>query len=398
MPDMSKKIIYLDHAATTPVDEVVFQKMKPFFSRQYGNPSGLYALASEAEKALSKARQHVAQFLGCQPAEIYFTSGATESNNLAILGLVKRFRQENPQTKPHLITTSIEHPSVLKVMSALKKEGLAEVTFLKVSEEGIIDAKDVKKYLRPNTILVSVMYANNEIGSIQPVKEIGKIISSNKKESGYPFFHIDAAQAANYLDCSVKKLNCDLLTLSGHKIYGPKGIGALYLKEGTALSPLVYGGGQEQNIRPGTENLAAIVGLAAAVVKLKSPKAKNKQIAKLRDRLIDKTLKLIDEVKVNGNPQKSLPHIANLSFRRVEGESLVFELSDKGIAVSTGSACASKSLKPSPVLTAIGLSPIAAHSSVRFSLGRTTSKAEIDYLLKVLPKVVQRLRTIAGTN
>ena len=395
---MAKKTVYLDNASTTPVDSGVFEQMKPYFIKQYGNPSGIHLVAEDASKAINKARKQVAQFLACLEEEVYFTSGATESNNLAIQGVVKKFKQDNPQTKPHLILSAIEHPSVLNTCLALKKEGLAEITLLKVSEEGIVEAKDVKKFMRPNTVLVSIMYANNEIGSLQPLKEIAKIISNNKKETGYPIFHSDAVQAANYLDCSVKKLGVDLLTINGHKIYGPKGTGVLYVKQGTPISRLAYGGGQEQNLRSGTENVAAIVGLGEAVVKLKSASNKAKQIAKLRDRLIEKIQKNIEDVKVNGQPKKSLPNIANLSFKRAEGESIVFELSEKGIAASTGSSCGSKSLKPSHVLTAIGLTPIGAHSSVRFSLGRQTKKADIDYLAKVLPSIIKRLRAISGNK
>lgn len=390
------KHIYLDNAATTPLDGDVFEKIKPYFKQHYGNPSSSHRLGEEAQKAINKAQEQVAKFLGCLAEEIIFTSGATESNNLAIQGLVKNFRQQNPGQKPHIITSLIEHPSVLNTCQALKKDGLAEVTFLKISDKGTVDPKNVKKTIKKNTVLVSVMYANNEIGTIQPLREIGKIVKAAKQPSGYPFFHTDAVQAVNYCDCSVNKLGLDLLTFNAHKIYGPKGIGVLYVRSKTPISRLVYGGGQQSDLRSGTENVAAIVGLAEAVVKLKSQKAKNKQIGKLRDKLVEKVLKNIDDTKLNGSLKNRLVNNANISFRRAEGESIVFSLAEKGIFVSTGSACASKSLKPSHVLTALGLTPIASHSSVRFSLGRYTSKKDIDYVLRVLPAIIKRLREISG--
>ena len=393
---MAKKIIYLDNASTTALDSAVFGAIKPYFTDKYGNPSNIYNLGQEAKKAVEKARKQTADFLNCRPEEIFFTSGATESNNLAIQGIVKKFKEQNPGQKPHIIASAIEHPSVLNICSALKRDGLAEVTFLKVNQQGFVDSKDVNKYLRPSTILVSVIYANNEIGSIQPLKEISKIVSNNKKETGYPLFHTDAVQAINYLDCSVRHLGVDLLTFNAHKIYGPKGIGVLYIKQGTAIAPLVYGGGQEKDLRSGTENVAGIVGIGQAVAMIKNPSSCALKAEKLKNRLINKILKNIEEAKINSPQKNCLPNIVSISFKRAEGESVVYALSEKGICVSTGSACASKTLKPSYVLTAIGLSPIAAHCSVRFSLGKYTSIKDIDYTVKVLAKEIKRLRSIAG--
>ena len=401
--------VYLDNAATTPVDEAVFEKMKPYFSKQYGNPSSIHSLGEEAKQAVEKARKQMAGFLGSQASEIIFTSGATESNNLIIQGVVKSFKfpariatrnvagGQVPSFKiPHIITSSIEHSSVLNVCQALKKEGVAEFTLVSVSKEGLINPSDVRKALKKNTVLVSLIYANNEIGAIQPIKEISQIIKKAKKDAGWPLFHTDAVQAVNYLNCRVNYLGVDSLTFNAHKIYGPKGIGVLYLKQNSPVSLLMYGGDQEFNLRPGTENTAAIVGLAEAIKKIKGQKSKNKNIEKLRDKLIKQVLKNIPESQVNGSLKRRLPNNANFTFKRAEGESIVFSLSEKGIAASTGSACSSQTLKPSQTLTAIGLSPIASHCSVRFSLGKETTNQDINYVIKILPNIIKRLRVISG--
>ncbi|MBZ9572679.1 cysteine desulfurase [Patescibacteria group bacterium] len=381
------KKIYLDYAATTPIDSKVLKEMLPYLEKEHGNPSSIYEFGQRAQMALDKARGNVGDFLNCSPSEIIFTGSATEANNLAIFGIVRATQKKG--MKPHLITTEIEHHAVLEPCKILEKEGV-EVSYLPVNKEGLIRISDLKKAITRNTILVSVMYANNEIGTIQPIAEIGKLLKKSKI-----LFHTDAVQAANYLSCDVKKLGVDLLTLSGHKIYGPKGVGALYVKKGTEILPIIYGGGQETGVRSGTENVAGIVGLAAAIKQIKNEKLKVKSLKKLRDKLIDGILKSVSDVKLNGSRESRLPNNANFTIRGAEGESMVIALDQEGIAASTGSACSSRSLEPSHVLLALRLPPPEAHSSLRLTLGRYTTEKEIDKVLEVLPKIVQRLRKIS---
>ena len=384
----NKKIIYLDYAATTPIDSKVLREMLPYLEKEYGNPSSIYEFGQKAQMALDKARGNVGDFLNCSPSEIIFTGSATEANNLAIFGIVRAWQKKGKRL--HLITTEIEHHAVLEPCKILEKEGV-EVSYLPVDKEGLIRISDFKKAIARNTILVSVMYANNEIGTIQPIAEIGKLLKKSKI-----LFHTDAVQAVNYLNCDVQKLGVDLLTLSSHKIYGPKGVGALYVRKGTEILPIIYGGGQETGVRSGTENVPAIVGLGAAIKEIKNQKLKIKNLKKLRNKLIDGILKNIPDVKLNGSSEHRLPNNANFTIRGAEGESMVIALDGEGIAASTGSACSSRSLEPSHVLLALGLSHEGAHSSLRLTLGRYTTENEINQVLKVLPRVVGRLRKISG--
>jgi len=411
---MPSKKIYLDNAASTPVDGEVLKAMLPYFEREYGNASSVHNFGQKARAAIDRAREQVADFLNCQVSEIIFTGSATEADNLAIFGVVRDFQER--RIKPHFITTRIEHDAVLESCKKLEKEGV-EVTYLPVDKEGIVRVSDVKKAIKKNTVLVSVMYANNEIGTVQPIAEIANIIRNfrnskfqapNPKQipnlkSQFPIFHTDAVQAVNYLDCDVKKLGVDLLTLSAHKIYGPKGVGALYVKEGTPILPIIFGGGHEQGLRPGTENTPGIVGLGKAIEKVKSEKtsansvesSKIKNLERLRDKLIDGILKRIPDSRLNGSRVNRLPNNANFSFRGAEGESIAISLDREGIAASTGSACSSKSLEPSHVLLALGLSPEEVHGSLRLTLGRYTTEEDINKVLEVLPKIIERLRKLS---
>jgi cysteine desulfurase len=404
---MKTKKIYLDYAATTPIDPKVLRVMLPYLKNEFGNPSSIHSVGQKAQEAIDKAREQVSRFLNCSPSEIVFTGSATEANNLAIFGVVKAAKKQ--EIKPHIITSQIEHHAVLEPCHQLEKEGV-EVTYLPVTKEGLVRVSDITKAIKSNTVLISIMYANNEIGTIQPIAEIANVIRNfrnpkseirNPKQipnhkSQFPIFHTDAVQAINYLDCDVKKLGVDLLTLSGHKIYGPKGVGALYVKEKTPIEPLIYGGGQEEGMRSGTENVAGIVGLGAAIAEIKNQKSKIKNIEKLRDKLIDGILKNIPGAKLNGSKIHRLPNNVNVSIPGAEGESMVIALDQQGIAVSTGSACSSRSLEPSHVLLALGLNSEQAHCSLRLTLGRYTTEKEIDYVLRILPVVVNRLRKISG--
>ena len=394
------KRIYLDYASTTPIDPKVFRTLLPFLKDNFGNPSSVHYFGQKAQVAIDIAREKIAKFLGCSSEEIVFTGSATEANNLVIKGLTSYFLPQTSNFRPHIITSQIEHKAVLEPCKALGKKGV-EITYLPVNDQGLIQISRLAKKIKENTVLVSTMYANNEIGVIQPIVEIGKLLKNinrikEKSKVQKTYFHTDAVQAINWLDCKVERLGVDLLTLSGHKIYGPKGIGALYIKKGTPIEAQIRGGGQEQGLRSGTENVSAIVGLGAAIAKVKSQKSKVKSIRRLRNKLIKETLRNIPDVKLNTPLQNSLPNIVNFSFKGAEGEAIVIALDQEGICVSTGSACAAKSLEPSHVLLALGLSEEEAHTSVRFSLGRYTTEKEINYVLKVLPEVIAKLRKISG--
>ena len=382
--------IYLDYAATTPIDPKVLKAMLPYLRKDFGNPSSIYYLGQKALGAVDEARKTVADFLGCSTQDIVFTGSATEADNLAIFGVIKTTKI----TKPHLITSQIEHHAVLEPCRELEKQGV-EVTYLPVNKEGLVGLAEVKKAIKANTVLVSIMYANNEIGTIQPIAELSKLI---KKTNPKILFHTDAVQAVNYLDCDVEKLGVDLFTLSSHKIYGPKGVGALFVKKGVSIAPLIRGGGHEAGLRSGTENVAGIVGLGAAIKEIQNPKHKiqNIGIRQLKDKLIKNILKLIPDANLNGSQEHRLPNNVNISFQGAEGEAMVIALDQKGIAASTGSACSSKSLEPSHVLLALGLSEEEAHGSLRITLGRPTCQEEIERFLKVLPPIIQRLRQISG--
>ncbi|NTU66651.1 MAG: cysteine desulfurase [Candidatus Moranbacteria bacterium] len=396
------KRIYLDHAATTPVDPEVLEAMLPYFSEKFGNASSLHSFGQEAAEAVGESRKILAGFFNAAPEEIIFTSGATESNNLAIKGVIRAyFRDEsNKVRKPHIITTQFEHSCILKACQNLEKEGIAEVTYLPVYSDGIVKAKDVKEAIKENTILVSVMYVNNEIGTVQPIAEIGKIINEKKnasKDKAYPLFHTDATQAVNYFDCNVGNIGVDLLSMSAHKIYGPKGVGALYVKKGTRIKQVQDGGEQESGKRAGTLNSPGIVGLGQAIRLVEKNQKKDiKRMELLRDYMIERVTKEIPKTRLNGSAEKRSPNNANFSFRDTEGESLLLYLDMEGVACSTGSACSSGSLDPSHVLLAIGLKHEDAHGSLRVTLGRHTTKREIEMFIEKLKKVVGKLRKVSG--
>lgn len=397
-------MIYLDHAATTPTDKEVVKAMLPFFTQQFGNPSSLYKLGRQAARAVNQAREKVAEILGATAEEIIFTAGGTESDNLAIFSIANHFIGQ--EQNYHLITTKIEHPAVLNAFRALEKRGF-QVTYLPVNKFGLVSTQDVMKTLRPNTVLVSIMYANNEIGTIQPINEIARVIKNYRHiqqidkvsaQPFYPVFHTDACQAAGYLNLNVEKLGVDLMTLNGSKIYGPKQIGILFKRKKIILKPILYGGEQEFKLRPGTQNVPAIVGFAKALELVEKNKNKeSKRLEKLKDYFIKKLLDIPDTI-LNGHPQKRLPNNVNVTFKYIEGESIMLMLDAEGIYASTGSACHSSSLDPSHVILAIGQSPEYVHGSMRFTMGKSTTKEDIDKVLKVLPKIIERLRKISAIN
>ncbi len=391
--------IYLDYAATTPVDPGVFEVMKPYFCEEFGNASSAHSFGQKVRQALDLARKQVADFLGCRPEEVIFNSGATESNNLAIKGLIYKVsgKQKTFISKPHIITSQIEHHCVLDTCRNLAESGLAEVTFLPVNKEGIVEVAEIEKAIKKNTVLVSIMYANNEMGAVQPIKEIGELIK--KINSGRPaenkiYFHTDAVQAINYLNCKVDDLGVDMLSMSAHKFYGPKVAGALFIRKGTPVKKIQDGGAHEYDLRAGTYNIPGIVGLGKAISMVSQEVAQ--RVEKLRDRLIGGVLKNVPNSKINGSAQVRLANNCNFSFPGAEGESIMMALDLEGIAVSTGSACASENLQPSHVLTALGLPPEESHTSIRVTLGKYTTEAEVNKFLEVLPKVIARLRQISG--
>lgn len=390
------KSIYLDHAATTPLDSRVLTKMQPYFSAVFGNPSSFHAAGLAAKKAVDAARKSIATLLNAHADEIVFCSGGTESDNLAILGLIRA----NKAKVKHVITSAIEHPAVLEPLTHLRDAGEIELTILSVDKFGMIDVRELEKALRAETILVSIMYANNEIGTIEPIADLGRALLKWRKahNTPFPYFHTDACQAAGALDLDVERLHVDLMTLNGSKIYGPKGVGLLFVRRGVELAPQVYGGGQERGVRSGTENVPGIVGLAAALEIAQAEKEKeNARLSKLRDKLIAGLLK-IPKTRLNGHPTERLPNNVNISFLDAEGEAAVLYLDAQGIYCSTGSACASGSLDPSHVILAIGLRYEAAHGSLRFTLGHATKPSDIDYVLKVVPDVMAKLRHMSPVN
>ncbi len=386
--------VYLDNSATTKVDPGVLKKMLPYFSENYGNPSSIHFLGEETSKAIEQARNEVAKVLNCLSEEIIFTSGATESNNLALMGVKKTFENK----EKHLIVSNIEHHCILNVVKYFKEQGFL-VSYLPVNNEGIIEIKNLEKMITDQTALISIMYVNNEIGTIQPIEKIGKLIkkiNQNRKENKI-LFHVDAVQAVGYLSCDVKKMGVDFLSLSAHKFYGPKGVGILYCKKGIKLKPIMFGGKQEKELRPGTYNVSGIVGLAEAIKIAENGREKNvRKIIELRDQLKQGILKKISRIEINGSIKERIAHNLNISFKGVEGEALVLRLSLSGIAISTGSACSQKTLEPSHVLMALGKGEENAHSSVRFSFGKFNTKKEVHYVLKNLFKSVQDLRKISG--
>lgn len=390
------KQIYLDHAATTPLDPRVLEAMHPFFSDVSANPSSFHTPGLRAKEAVTAARQSIAKVLNAREDEVLFTSGGTESDNLAVVGVVRAQKEKGK----HVITSSIEHPAVLEPLMHLQKKGEIELTIVPVDREGMVDPKTVADALRADTVLVSIMMANNEIGTIEPIAEIGREILKWRKAqiTPLPYFHTDACQAAGVLDLDVEKLHVDLLTLNGAKIYGPKGVGVLYSRRAIKLEPLVRGGGQEKNFRSGTENVPGIVGIAKALELAQAEKEKeNARLTGLRDRLV-KGLLTIPKARLNGHLTERLPNNVNISFLDIEGEAAVLYLDAEGIYISTGSACASLSLDPSHVILATGLSYEAAHGSLRFTLGHDTTEKDIDHVINVMPGIVEKLRYMSPVN
>jgi cysteine desulfurase len=378
--------IYLDYAATTPVDPGVIEAMLPYFRDTFGNPSSIHSFGQQARSAVENAREKVASFLGAKPAEIIFTSGGTESNNFAIKGVAWANRKKGN----HIVTSAIEHHAVMEPCHFLEREGF-EVTFLPVDSRGFVDPQDVAKAITGRTVLVSIMHANNEIGTLQPVTDIGMIA----RERGV-CFHTDAVQTFGHMPFTVGDLNVDLLSLSAHKLYGPKGVGALFVRQGTRLEPHMHGGEQEGKRRASTHNVPGIVGLAKAVELAEKAMAEEDiRIMALRNRLIRGIFDKIDRVRLNGHPEKRLANNVNVSMEYCEGEAMILSLDLMGIACSTGSACSSTSVEPSHVLRAIGLSVEETRGSLRFSLGRYTQEQEIDKVLEVLPRIVKRLRAMS---
>lgn len=383
------KTIYLDHAATTAVDPRVVEAMLPYFSPKYGNASSIYALGQEAAEAIDEARRTVAEILGCRPSEVIFTSCGTESDNLALRGV--GWARRNLGKGNHIITSPIEHHAVSHTCQQLEKHFGFEVTYLPVDQHGLVDPDDVGRAIRDDTILISVMYANNEVGSVEPIAEIGQVA----RQMGVPF-HTDAVQAGGSLNMNVDELNVDLLSLSAHKFYGPKGVGVLYARKGVPLLPIQTGGGHERNRRAGTENVPYIVGLATALrIAYEELEANNRRIAALRDRLIEGVLESVDEVELTGHPTNRLPNSASFVFKYIEGEAILLNLDLAGICASSGSACASGSPEASQVLLALGLAPEVAHGSLRLTLGRENTEEDIDYVLETLPGIVQKLRDMS---
>ncbi|MFA5102506.1 MAG: cysteine desulfurase NifS [Candidatus Thermoplasmatota archaeon] len=383
------KRIFLDHASTTKVDEEVLQAMLPYFSESFGNPSSIHAFGREAREAVDDARAQVGDLLGARDDEIIFTAGGTESDNLAIKGLAYLNKEKRTLKGPHIITSTIEHPGVLEVCRHLETQGF-QVKYVPVDNQGIVDLEALRNSLSKNTFLLSFMFANNEIGTIQPIEEIGKIAQEHNIA-----FHTDAVQAVTKVPVDVKKQHIDLLALSSHKIYGPKGIGALYLRNGIKIQPIIHGGGHEKGMRSSTLNTPGIVGLGKACELAKKRMTQDiNRMRTLRDFLIKNTLQ-IEESYLNGHPEKRLVNNAHFRFTGIEGESLLLGLDEQGIATSTGSACSSQKLQASHVLLAIGLDPVQAHGSLRITLGRESTKEEITSVSKILPQVVERLRMMS---
>ena len=379
-------MIYLDNAATTSVSEEVFEAMKPYFCEQYSNPSAVYSFAGQSVKAVDEARARIAELIGAQPNEIYFTAGGSESDNWAI----KAAAEANAKKGKHIITSTIEHHAVLHTCQYLEKQGF-EVTYVNVDEYGVVKLDELKAAIRPDTILITIMAANNEIGTIQPLKEIGEIA----KEHGI-LFHTDAVQAYGHIPLNVDELHIDMLSASGHKFHGPKGIGFLYIRKGVRVGSFIHGGAQERSRRAGTLNTPGIVGVGAAAAQAARTLDENlKKETQLRDYLIRRVLEEIPYSRLNGDPVKRLPGNANFCFRFIEGESLLILLDQKGICASSGSACTSGSLDPSHVLLAIGLPHEIAHGSLRLTLSEDTTKEDIDFTVDELKKIVERLRSMS---
>lgn len=378
--------VYFDNAATTKLDNDVLKEILPFLKEDYGNPSSIYKLGRTSKKAIENAREKVARVLNCNPSEIYFTSGGSESNNTAIKGIARA----NKEKGNHIITSKIEHPAILETCKKLEQEGF-EVSYINVDSNGIIDVEELKNSIKSTTILITIMFANNEVGTVEPIEEIGKIAKENSI-----YFHTDAVQAIGSIKIDVRKLNIDSLSISSHKIYGPKGVGALYIKEGVSFEKVIDGGHQEKNKRAGTENVAGIVGLGKAIELAYSNFEKNnKQISQLRDYYVEKITEKVPYIKINGDIAKRLPGNSNISFSFINGESLLLNLDAKGIYASSGSACTSLSLEPSHVLLAMGVSKDMANAALRITVGKYNTKEEVDYLIESLVEIINRLREMS---
>jgi cysteine desulfurase len=378
--------IYLDHAATTPTRPEVVKAMLPYFTDVFGNPSSIYSCGQEARRAIEEARTKVAELIGARSEEIVFTSGGTEADNCALNGIA----YANENKGKHIITTTIEHHAVMEACKFLQRRGF-RITYLPVDEYGLVDPQDVKKAITGKTILISVMHANNEVGTVEPIGEIGKIA----KEAGV-YFHTDAVQTAGHIPVNVDELSVDLLSISGHKLYGPKGVGALYVRKGSKLVSLIHGGEQERRHRAGTENVPAIVGFGKAMELAGQAMDKEaERLSYLRDKLIKGLVERIDHIRLNGHPSRRLPNNVNVSVDFVEGESMLLNLDLEGICTSTGSACSSASLEPSHVLLALGLPLEQAHGSLRFTSGRENTEEDIEQVLEVLPRIVAKLRAMS---
>ena len=376
--------VYLDNNATSPMDPKVLESMRPFFLKQFGNASSIHALGQDARAAVEIARSEVAKLLGARPREVVFTSGGTEADNSAILGVARRF-----WNKPaHIVTSGLEHPAVLRTCDALRGWGF-DVTFLPGSPEGLVSVEDVESALKNETVLISIMYVNNEVGTIQPIEQIGQL--ANRHDV---LFHTDAVQAVGKIDVNVKKLGIDLLSLSGHKFHGPKGVGVLFIRDSVNLEPFLLGGSHERRRRAGTENVPGIVGLGEACRLARDRLSEMDRVKLLRDRLEKGLLGQIEGAKVNGNTDQRSPHTTNISFSGLEGEALLIALDFKGISVSTGAACSSGSLEPSHVLQSMRMSKDRIRGAIRFSLSRMTNDEEIDYALQVIPETVDRMRQV----
>ena len=390
--------VYLDYNATTPVEPEVLDAMLPYFSAEFGNAASIHTFGQTARAAVENAREQVAALIGARAQEIFFTSGGTESDNHAIFGIVSSSLPSSssflsaPSVRPHIITSLVEHEAVLNACQALEQQGL-DVTYLHVDQEGSIDLEDLKGVLRKQTVLITIMHANNELGTVQPLEEIGRVA-----KQADVYFHTDAVQSAGKIPIDVNRFELDLLSLSGHKLYAPKGIGALYVRGGTRLKQLFYGGHHQRGVRPGTENVAGIVGLGKAAEIARHALANDaRRLSPLRDQLEHGLLHRVPHSRINGGRAMRTPNTANLVFPGVEGEALLIALDLKGLACSTGAACSSGAVEPSHVLTAIGLPAEEARASLRFSLGRRTTQADIDFALQVIPAVVARLRQLSPT-
>ena len=378
--------MYLDNSATTQISKEVLDEMMPYLTEEFGNPSTLYSIGRESKKALEQARQRIADSINAKKDEIIFTSGGSESDNLAIKGLAFKLRKKGN----HIITSEIEHPAVKQTLYFLESLDF-KVTYLPVYENGLIKIEDLKEAITPETILITIMHGNNEIGTLQPIEEIGKIAHENGI-----IFHTDAVQTFGKVEIDVEKQNIDLLSVSSHKINGPKGVGAIYIKKGIRLVPLIHGGGQERGIRAGTENVAGIVGFGkAAEIATSKLDEHAEKLSKIRDEIVEKVLDTIPESYLNGDKDQRLPNIANLRFTAIEGESLILLLDAKGYQASTGSACSSNTLEASPVLTALGLDPVDVHGSLRISLAPESDEFDVDEFVNVLSEAVARLREMS---